>query len=159
MSVKARFSTAGPIAFALVLAGCGSDAKPDERQLVSDECHQAVKKELRDPDSARFGEEEYIAEIERPPTATALGKNPDIATAFGFVGSVNSRNGFGGMGEFQSYQCDVFFDKDGNVLEDDTHIGYVDDLKFLENYVGNLREDAIEAVVTRSVKPDGSPAE
>lgn len=153
-----RAAITGLIVAALTFAGCGSEAKPDEKQRVSEECHRAVKTELKDPDSARFGEEEFVAKVERPPSGSALGANPNIATTYGFVGSVNSRNSFGGMGEFQSYQCMVFFDKDGNLLKGDTHIGYVDDLKFLENYVGYLEDDAIEPVVTRTVAPDGSPA-
>ena len=139
---------------ALVLSACGSEAKPDEKQLVSEECHHAVKKELRDPDSARYGDEKYIAKVKLGPWSEQ-GKDPNIATVYGFVGSVNGRNGFGGMGEFQSYQCDVYFNKSGEIK---THIGYVDKLEFLDNYVGYLKDDAIETIVTKTVTPDGSPA-
>jgi hypothetical protein len=141
------------LAGVLVLTGCGGGAKTDQLQIVSDWCRSDVKKDLRDPDSARFGEEEYIAETKVSlSTPTESGVKP--ARAYDLVGTVSSRNGFGGMSNRESYKCTVGFDSNGKIIEElgqsRSHISGSSldaDLNFLKNY------GATGPIVTRTVTP------
>jgi hypothetical protein len=139
----------------IALAGCSSSpTQLDEKQRVSEACHSAAKKRLREPESARFGDKEFVAKIKIEFSEAA--KDPNITHGYGLVGTINGRNGFGGMGDPNSYTCDAYFNKSGQIDESKTLVAWFDKIEFLDNYVNNLKGDAVEPIVTRAVKPDGS---
>ena len=142
------------VAAMFVSVSCGSDEGPDHIQLVSEKCKELAKKKLRDPDSARFGDTEYIVEQKLTSHDTSA---PPSEKSYDLVGLINGRNGFGGMGEEQLYTCHVAFDANGKIIDDSrTTFGGFDDAKFLDNYIGYAQDSGTGAPVKRSVNPDGT---
>ena len=142
------------VAAMLVSVSCSNAEGPDHMQLVSEKCKELAKKKLRDPDSARFGDTEYIVEQKLTSHDTSA---PPSEKSYELVGLVNGRNGFGGMGEEQVYTCYVAFDANGKIIEDTrTTFGGLDDAKFLDNYIGYAKDGGTGALVKRSVNPDGT---
>jgi hypothetical protein len=84
---------------------------------VVDTCKDAVKKDLRDPDSAQF--DDWKAWV-----VTASGSTPPIGMTYNpaagdkyysGAGMVNAKNGFGGYAGAEPYSCDAIVTKDGNI--------------------------------------------
>jgi len=137
-----------------VMTSCGTAGKPDRMEQVSQRCKDEVKKKLRDPDSARFGDTEYIVEQKLSSADTSF---PPSEKRYEVIGLVSGRNGFGGMGEQQTYTCYVAFDTNGKIIEDGrTRSSYIDDAKFLNDYIREAQESGTNPPVTRSVNPDGT---
>jgi hypothetical protein len=113
--------------FAMVLSACGgpSSTTPtpttqSEQEIeawVIDTCQKSVKKELKDPDSAKFGDDWkawIVTHHDKPPTVTNYHpENGDKLYSAG--GSVNAKNGFGGYVGDQAYGCDAAVATDGNI--------------------------------------------
>jgi hypothetical protein len=86
-----------------------------EREVVL-ACEMSVKKQLKDPDSAKFGDDWQALPVERDPSVPV----PERLVNAGFsppsgdkqyvaTGSVNAKNSFGGYAGSQMYGCDAFF--------------------------------------------------
>jgi len=80
-------------------------------------CQKDVKKDLKDPDSARFGDDWKAWLVTHPPSeppkVTYHPENGDKLYSAG--GSVNAKNGFGGYVGFQPYGCDASVTTGGQV--------------------------------------------
>lgn len=85
---------------------------------VIDTCHQAVQKALKDPDSARFGDDWKAWQVTAPGSTPPAGMeyspfhNDQYWNA---AGMVNAKNGFGGYVGDQPYSCDAVVSTGGNV--------------------------------------------
>jgi hypothetical protein len=79
-------------------------------------CQKAVKKDLKDPDSAKFGDDWkawIVTHYDKPPNVTYHPENGDKLYSAG--GSVNAKNGFGGYVGDQPYGCDASFTTSGDI--------------------------------------------
>jgi hypothetical protein len=75
---------------------------------VIDTCQKAIKKNLKDPDSAKFGDWKawpITHPGDKPPKVTYHPEDGD--KLYNAAGSVNARNGFGGYVGDQEYGCDA----------------------------------------------------
>lgn len=120
-----RIAVLAPIAMVLSACGGTSSTTPtpstySEHEIeasVIDTCQQAVKKDLRDPDSARFGDDWkawIVTHHDKPPTVSNYHpENGD--TLYSAGGSVNAKNGFGGYAGDQPYGCDASVTTSGDV--------------------------------------------
>jgi hypothetical protein len=137
------------------LSGCGQVGKTDQLQTVSDRCRDEIKKDLREPDSARFGEEEYIVEKKVDlSTPTESGQKP--AKSYQLVGTVSARNGFGGMSDKSTFYCYVSFDSDGEIISEkrQTYAAPTDDS--VEGKLRSIRsipQGNLGPIVTRTAQP------
>lgn len=111
---------------------------------------------LRNPDSARFGGEEYIVEQKVDlSTPTRTGEVP--AKSYAVVGTVNGQNGFGGMTELTPYKCWVGLNKDGEVIRDENQsYAEVRTDDSIESIMSQTNENAIGSVVTKTAAPEGN---
>jgi hypothetical protein len=79
-------------------------------------CQKVVKKDLKDPDSAKFGDDWkawIVTHYDKPPQVTYHPENGDKLYSAG--GSVNAKNGFGGYVGDQPYGCDASFTTNGDI--------------------------------------------
>ncbi|MGO9154115.1 DUF2510 domain-containing protein [Mycobacterium sp.] len=80
-------------------------------------CQKDVKKDLKDPDSARFGDDWKAWLVTHPPSeppkVTYHPENGD--KLYSASGSVNAKNGFGGYVGDQPYGCDAAVTTGGQV--------------------------------------------
>jgi hypothetical protein len=80
-------------------------------------CQKDVKKDLKDPDSASFGDDWKAWLVTHPPSeppkVSYHPENGDKLYSAG--GSVNAKNGFGGYVGFQPYGCDASVTTGGQV--------------------------------------------
>jgi hypothetical protein len=75
-----------------------------------------VKKDLRDPDSAKFGDDWkawLVTHHNEPPKVTYHPENGD--KLYSAAGSVNAKNGFGGYVGDQMYGCDASVTTNGEI--------------------------------------------
>ncbi|TDH48716.1 DUF2510 domain-containing protein [Mycobacterium eburneum] len=109
------------IAIVITLAKLGnhsSDSSPTPDEInatVIDVCQGSVKKQLKDPDSARFdGWKAWeVTHIDQPPK---LEYHPDAGDkVWSAGGQVNAKNGFGGYVGDEAYGCDAIVSTNGNV--------------------------------------------
>lgn len=89
-----------------------------EREIESaviDTCQKAIKRDLKDPDSAKFADWKawIVAQHDKPPKVTYHSENGD--KLYSAAGSVNAKNGFGGYVGNQPYGCDASVTTSGNV--------------------------------------------
>jgi hypothetical protein len=153
----AKIAITSLAAIGIVIAGCGSkpNATGDEKQLISEICKQEIKEQLRDPDSARFNDEEYIAKV-KPDDTYYTGNPPPAYRSYRLEGTVRGGNGFSGMAEPTNYTCLVSFDKSGDLITGRTFAqDSSDDMSIL---LGYLQTYAIEPIITNTVEPDGRKA-
>ncbi|CDO28477.1 hypothetical protein [Mycolicibacterium porcinum] len=83
---------------------------------VIDTCQNAIKKNLKDPDSAKFDDEWkawIVTNTSSPPKVTYHPENGDKLYSAG--GGVNAKNSFGGYVGSQPYGCDASVTTDGDV--------------------------------------------
>jgi len=87
-----------------------------EASVISS-CQKSVKKDLRDPDSAKFGDDWkawIVTHNDKPPMVSDYHpENGDKLYSAG--GTVNAKNGFGGYAGDQPYACDAFVTTDGHI--------------------------------------------
>jgi hypothetical protein len=119
----AQLASAG-VLVATVLSACGGmtsttpttySEQEDERAVI-DICHDAVKKDLRDPDSAKFGDDWKawpVTQHDTPPRVSYYPEQGD--KLYSAVGSVNAKNGFGGYVGDQPYGCDAAVETNGEI--------------------------------------------
>jgi hypothetical protein len=89
-----------------------------ERTVVSSQCKKEIAKELRDPQSAQFGDQEYIVFVRPDNQLNYTGDPPLAVRSYQLAGTVQGgRNGFGGMGDPFNYACYVFFDGSGQIID------------------------------------------
>jgi len=107
------------VAFAVLLAvtgGGGSGGNYSTADIeagVIDTCHDAVKKGLRDPDSARFDEWRVWQGGSAP---AGMSYNPGAGDKiYSASGSVNAKNGFGGYAGSSPYTCIAVVTSEGNI--------------------------------------------
>jgi hypothetical protein len=83
-------------------------------------CQKHIKNDLKDPDSAKFGDDWkawlVTHQPDEPPKITYHPENGDKLYSAG--GTVNAKNGFGGYVGFQMYGCDASITTDGNMHAD-----------------------------------------
>src|ERR1700738_4787121 len=86
---------------AMVLSACGgmtsttptTYSEQENEQAVIDTCHDAVKKDLKDPDSAKFGDDWkawIVTHYDKPPSVSYYPDQGDKLYSAG--GSVNAKN-------------------------------------------------------------------
>lgn len=127
---KSRGSSIGKFLFAVVAiialaALCshynGSNSTSSTEKEIEDSvietCQGSVKKQLRDPDSAKFDSWkawQVTAAGSTPPAGMAY--NPGAGDRYYSAGGmVNAKNGFGGYAGDEPYACDAIVTADGNV--------------------------------------------
>jgi hypothetical protein len=92
-------------------------SEQENEQFVIDTCHKAVKKDLKDPDSAKFGDDWkawIVTHYDKPPASiTFHPENGDKLYSAG--GSVNAKNSFGGYVGDQPYGCDAALTTSGHI--------------------------------------------
>lgn len=113
-----RIAVLAPIA--MVLSACGGGggtssttpstySQQEIEAAVIDSCQKSVKKNLKDPDSAKFGDDWkawIVTHHDKPPRVSNYHpENGD--TLYSADGTVNAKNGFGGYGGYQMYGCDA----------------------------------------------------
>nr|WP_207949636.1 hypothetical protein [Mycobacterium eburneum] len=94
----------------------GSSPTPDDiSAAVIDVCQSSVKKQLRDPDSARFdGWKAWeVTHMDKPPKLEYHPDSGDKVWSAG--GQVNAKNGFGGYAGDEVFGCDAIVSTNGNV--------------------------------------------
>jgi hypothetical protein len=83
---------------------------------VLNTCKKAVKKDLKDPDSAKFGDDWkvwIVTQQDQPPKVSNY--HPENGDKlYSSVGSVNAKNGFGGYTGDQLWGCDAVVNVNGN---------------------------------------------
>jgi len=91
-----------------------------EREMESaviDTCKKAVKEGLKDPDSAKFGDDWKAWLVTHPPSeppkVTYHPENGD--KLYSAAGTVNAKNGFGGYVGYQMYSCDASITTSGDL--------------------------------------------
>jgi hypothetical protein len=116
-------------ALLIMLATCGHSSntsstttpttysEQDIEATVIDVCQKSVKSTLKDPDSAKFGDDWkawIVTHYDKPPRVTNYHpENGDKLYSAG--GTVNAKNGFGGYVGFQPYACDASVHTNGGV--------------------------------------------
>jgi hypothetical protein len=91
-------------------------SEQENEQAVIEICHDAVKKDLRDPDSAKFGDDWKawpVTHYDKPPSVSYYPEQGDKLYSAG--GSVNAKNGFGGYVGDQPYGCDAAVETNGKI--------------------------------------------
>ena len=119
-----RIVVLAPIA--MVLSACGAatsttptSSTPSQQEIeasVIDTCQGSVKKELKDPDSAKFEDWKawVVTHHDKPPRVSNYHpENGDKLYSAG--GNVNAKNGFGGYVGYQMYGCDASVTTSGDV--------------------------------------------
>ena len=102
----------GVIAF-VAIAQIGGHNTAGHEMSVIDTCQDAVKQNLRDPDSARFSDwTATVTSSTRSLRVQHIPQNGD--TVYQAAGNVNAKNGFGGFNGDRPYQCDAVVSTDGN---------------------------------------------
>ncbi|WP_232785480.1 hypothetical protein [Mycobacteroides chelonae] len=109
---------AGCAAVALMAASCGEATAPSvsvKMTYAIETCQSALKKRLRDPDSAKFADEVakegWAPDSQRDPE---LDYAPDRGdTYFNVTGNVNAKNAFGGYTGMRPYTCDSVVGRNG----------------------------------------------
>lgn len=100
---------------AAVLAACsGVGTGSDPSRDVVSTCQDSVKKQLKDPDSARF--DGWTAQ--RGLKAAPLSMTYDAGAGDAYwtaSGEVNAKNSFGGYVGSRTYSCDAIVSKSGNI--------------------------------------------
>jgi len=84
---------------------------------VVDTCQNAVKKDLKDPDSARFGDDWKAWKITSGGTPPAgMSYSPSTGDVYyNAGGQVNGKNSYGAYEGDEPYVCDVIVTSDGNI--------------------------------------------
>lgn len=130
----------GIFLFGMVAHGCdngsstsssstSTSSAPSEQEIESgviDICQQGVKKQLKDPDSAKFADDWkawVVTHYDKPPPVSYHPENGDKYYNAG--GSVNAKNSFGGYVGDQMYGCDAAVTRSGEVS---AHVYSVDDI-------------------------------
>ncbi len=105
-------------ALTLALTACGGstdDPQIDAQvnaQTVTDACHNSIKNQLKDPESAQFTNEDVNATPKAKPPADL---NPVRTDHYYIViGAVNAKNEFGGYTGAKACGCDAVLHKDGS---------------------------------------------
>lgn len=100
-----------------ILASCGqSDHHTTvDASYVIDTCQEAVKKILKDPDSAKFSD--WTArEVAFTPTTPAVTYDASRGDSlYNAAGMVNSKNSFGGYTGSKPYKCDAVITRAGDI--------------------------------------------
>ncbi|MFD5808831.1 hypothetical protein [Rhodococcus aetherivorans] len=130
------------------VSACGSEPEgPDinaEKEIVRETCHEEVSQKLRDPESAQFGKEEHVLAIENIDSDFAYSDPPPSVRTYYLVGSLNGRNGFGGMGEPFAYTCVASFDESDSLITERTNIYTYDDMDGFDEALKFGQEKSIE---------------
>jgi hypothetical protein len=115
-----RIAVLAPIAMVLSACGGTGSTTPTPHEIeaaVIDTCQQSVKKYLKDPDSAQFGDDWkawIVTHHDKQPTVSNYHpENGD--TLYSAGGSVNAKNSFGGYVGDQMYGCDASVTTSGDV--------------------------------------------
>lgn len=93
---------------------------------VIDTCQGSVKKQLKDPDSAKFSDWKawLVTHHHKPPTVSSYHpENGDKLYSAG--GAVNAKNSYGGYTGDQGWACDASVTTDGDVH---AHASSIEDL-------------------------------
>lgn len=90
----------------------GSSSNHVSAEAVIGTCQDAVRKGLRDPDSARFSEWE-VHEVSGHEVRGLPYSDGD--KVFEATGMVNAKNGFGGYGGDEPINCDAVATSDGKI--------------------------------------------
>jgi len=99
--------------------GHHSSSAPTRQEIeatVIDTCQDSIKKQLKDPDSAKFGGDWkawIVPNYSKPPPVTFHPEQGDKYWNAG--GSVNAKNSFGGYVGDQAYACDAAVTSSGDV--------------------------------------------
>jgi predicted small lipoprotein YifL len=110
------------LAVSASLTGCGAGSSAhlspaDIQASVVDTCQGSVKKQLKDPDSAKFDSWkawQVTAAGSTPPAGMSF--NPSAGDKYySSVGMVNAKNGFGGYAGDEPYSCDAVVSADENI--------------------------------------------
>jgi hypothetical protein len=124
-SMNFRIVVLAPIAMVLSACGAATSTTPttpttqSEQEIeaaVIDTCQGSVKKELKDPDSAKFEDWKawVVTHHDKPPRVSNYHpENGDKLYSAG--GNVNAKNGFGGYVGYQMYGCDASVTTSGDV--------------------------------------------
>lgn len=109
---------AGCAAAALMAVSCGEAAAPSlsvKMTYAIETCQSALKKRLRDPDSAKFADE-----VAKEGWAPGSQRDPELDyapdrgdTYFNVTGKVNAKNAFGGYTGIRPYTCDAVVGRNG----------------------------------------------
>lgn len=85
-----------------------------KRKYAIETCQGAIRKGLRDPDSARFTDETALDAPAPPVLPGGLAYAPNVGDTYLAVsGMVNAKNGFGGYTGPMPYTCDAVVAKSG----------------------------------------------
>lgn len=90
-----------------------------EREIESaviDTCQKAIKQDLKDPDSAKFGNDWKAWIVTHPPTEQNVPYHPENGDKlYSAGGTVNAKNSFGGYVGYQMYGCDASITTSGDI--------------------------------------------
>ncbi|OBH71249.1 hypothetical protein A5682_08920 [Mycobacterium mantenii] len=90
-----------------------------EREIeaaVIDTCKKAIKQDLKDPDSAKFGDDWKAWIVTQPPTQQNVPYHPESGDKlYSAGGTVNAKNSFGGYVGYQMYGCDASITTSGDI--------------------------------------------
>ncbi len=110
---------AGICAATLTVVSCGEESTAvsfatKERYAIAT-CQSAIKSGLREPDSAKFADDEVLEGVVSGSSRNAaLIYAPDRGdTYFSVKGKVNAKNGFGGYTGMRPYTCEAVVGRDG----------------------------------------------
>jgi hypothetical protein len=116
---KSDLSASSPTSADASKDGNQPGSSPEEIQAsVIDTCQDAVKKDLKDPDSARFRDDWKAWEITAPGSTPPPGMTFDPSAGdkyYNAGGQVNAKNGFGGYAGDEPYMCDAIATNAGNI--------------------------------------------
>ena len=116
------------VALWIMLATCGHSSNTSstttpttysEQEIESEViriCQKDVKKDLKDPDSAKFGDDWKAWLVTHPPSEPKVTYHPENGDKlYSAGGTVNAKNGFGGYVGYQMYGCDASVTTGGQV--------------------------------------------
>jgi hypothetical protein len=120
-----RIAVLAPIAMVLSACGGTTSTTPTTSSTLSQQeieaaviktCQGSVKKQLKDPDSAKFSDWKawIVTHHDKPPRVSNYHpENGD--TLYSAGGNVNAKNSFGGYVGYQMYGCDASVTKSDDV--------------------------------------------
>lgn len=124
MPKSAAVFAVGAVAAVMMIAGASGVSRADftESEIeaaVVDTCQGSVKKQLKDPDSAKFSDWKswVITQHDEPPRVSNY--HPENGDKlYGAGGQVNAKNGFGGYNGNEAWGCDAAVTTSGDVHAD-----------------------------------------
>lgn len=92
---------------------------PDEYEVqvrVPNVCMDALKRELKDPDSAEFDEDGWnFKELSKTDKVPIRSYDPEVDVAYLANGRVNGKNSFGAYTGYQKFYCYAYFSPDTHI--------------------------------------------